>query len=151
MKKSFICCFALLMFVTRPAFAELSVNPWVEPNTPEDIAEVYNNSGMSVSPSDIPGTYTRVQEKKSSGSGFIAKIKGMFSSEKHSGEVANVVSQPDPNQQVLARRRSLSGRKKTAENRSRKSNANNNDGILGGIDVPSVDFSGIVSKVKGFF
>lgn len=151
MKKDFLCYFLLLMLSAFSARAELSANPWLEPNTAEDIAEVYNDSNEGQNPQAVPDevakTYTRIQENRSSGESVLDKVKGMFHSKETVAETPQEARQISQNQQVLARRRSLRGKRKSAV---RSAPAESGGGILDGVDMPSPDFSGIVDKVKGF-
>lgn len=151
MKKSFFCYFMLLMLAAFSAHAELSANPWADPNTAEDIAEVYGNeqggNAAQNVPSEVAKTYTKVPERGSS-EGFLSKVKNMFNS-KGTNDTAAVTPEVSQQQQVLARRRRLSGRKKTAV-RKASSWESEEGGFLDSVDMPSGDFSGMMDKVKGF-
>jgi len=150
MKKSFFCYFVLLMLMPPLAYAELSANPWENPNSEEDIAEAFSDENGEPTqnvPGEVSKTYLKIPENGTSNDGFLGKVKNIFHSEDKS-EPVNIAPNPSQQQQqqVLARRRGLTGRKKSAVRRTAGSDTGG--GFLDSIDTGG--FSDMMDKVKGF-
>lgn len=144
------CKIALVVLLLSggAAQAQLSANPWVDPNSKEAVSEVYQKDRSNNAPLAYSGDNTVLEERPvyvnvpkedaSSDDGMLARMKKAFSKEKPQQSV----------QQAPVQRRVVSGGKKIS--RTRRSGAPGADN-LGDMSDFGFDFSGMVRKLRNYF
>lgn len=140
-----------------PAEAQLSTNPWLEPNSEDAIAEVYRKNRNNSSPEFYNGdntvleerpTYAQLPEDNKNDNGVLSKVKNLFSKEETTHSTQPVETEAAP-----VKRRIISGGKKISRARPRSSTAaaesSGGFGDLGGsLGFSGGDFSNVARKVK---
>jgi len=96
-KRIAFICLLILIAPSLPAKAQLSTNPWLQPNTEEDVADVYEknrkknniNNIESYTPEEtvvIDNTDYDTTAEESSKSNLLDKISGLFNSNSEPAE-----------------------------------------------------------------
>ena len=142
----------VILLAAVPAQAQLSANPWVDPNSEEDIAAVYQKNKNTNRPEAYFGdntvlkerpVYTNIpKESDKEDSGFTDRMKNLFSKKKN--EAAN----PTPTQNL--KRRVISGGKKISNQKQAVSGGGSGMPDLG-FDFSGGSFTKIIRRIQNSF
>jgi len=148
------CKVLLVVFLLTavPARAQLSANPWVDPNSEENIASVYQKNKNTNRPEAYFGDNTVLEERPvyanipkesdKEDSGLTDKMKNLFSKKK--SEEAN----PTPTQNL--KRRVIHGGKKISNQKQAVSGGESGIPDLG-FDFSGENFTKIIRRIQNSF